>query len=143
MQHTRNPTSYEIYRLNFIDQEFCENCASSSFIKAISKSSICKSNNLISNVGLQIRVDSLYYYFSDSGKRIIEKTTIDNKLLVSFSFSNGDHNIYSYITDGEWLLNDSIVVKPKRDVLEIIRKFEEIEDLTDYRYVSKGPVPAD
>jgi hypothetical protein len=140
-QTTSKPVSCKIYRLGFIDERYCKNCVSAMFFKAISTGTLSKSNNLAVDFSVGSRVEGLYKCFRDATTKTIGKTVIDNRFMVVFQFADSSRHSYSWMSEGNWLLDDSISVIPKRDVLQVIREQEQTGDLTDYRYVSRGPQP--
>ncbi len=140
-QPSSHVISYEIYRFNFIDKMYCQNCTDASFFKSISMKTIINLDNLIATSDVEKKVDILFKCIQDLETRNIGKTEIDNNFVIIFNFSNGKKSTYSYINRGEWLFNDSVIVKPIQNVFEFIRDFEKLGDMTDYRYVSKGPIP--
>jgi hypothetical protein len=131
--------SYKIYRLGFIDEDYCKNCVSATFFKAISTATLSKPNNLTVNCKVGSQAERLYKRFRNATTKTIGKTTIDNRFMVVFQFADSSRHRYSWMSDGRWLLDDSIRVTPKDDVVQIIREQEQTGDLTDYRYVSRGP----
>jgi hypothetical protein len=133
------PASFKIYRLAFIDKHYCKNCVSATFFKAISIGTLSKSDNLAVDCSVGTRAERLYKYFQDARTKNIGRTTIDNRFIVVFQFADSSRHSYSWMFDGEWLLDDSISVIPEQDVLGVIREQERTGDLTDYRYVSRGP----
>jgi len=68
------------------------------------------------------------------------KNIVNHNFIIVFKNVTGKKTIYSKLSNGEWLVNDSIIIKPKKDILEIIRMYVNQKDLTDYERVTRGPV---
>ncbi len=130
-----------MYRCNFIDKNYCKQCVGASFIVGTSVNGIMQSENLVAKSTINKEVKSLYKCFGQSKGRSIAKTLIDNKFLILFDFPDGKKMIYSHYHKEKWLLNDSIIIVPNENVFKVIRKLEALDDLTDYRHVSRSPIP--
>ena len=68
------------------------------------------------------------------------KNNVNHNFIIVFKYVTGKKTIYSKLSNGEWLVNDSVIIKPKKDILEIIRMYVNQKDLTDYERVTRGPI---
>jgi len=134
------PKSLEVYRYNFIDKKYCENCIESDFFVAIPAELLEKPDNLILQTTDEKEIKSLLSTLKMIESSHKARNPIDNKFILVFKYASGEKLIYSQMSNGEWLINDSTIVKPKKDILEMIRKYGDLKDMTDYEKVSKGPV---
>lgn len=134
-----SPLSYSIFRFNFIDDIYCPNCAPALFESPIPLNSVTDSVNIIGMSKNTEQVVSVYSLLDSAKKRVISKHNVNNRFVLSFSFENQKIQNYSYRGRGEWLLNDTLLMKPQEDIIEILRRNQNLGDLTDYRYAAEPP----
>jgi hypothetical protein len=132
--------SVEIYRYNYRDEKYCENCIESNFLTAIPAYLVQKPDNLIlasKNKHEMKTLNSSLHTIEYSKKT---KNNFNHNFIIAFKYVTGKKTIYSKLSNGEWLVNDSVIIKPKKDILEIIRMYVNQKDLTDYERVTRGPI---
>ncbi|MFN6074321.1 MAG: hypothetical protein ACK46Y_02065 [Fluviicola sp.] len=132
------PISYEVFRLNFIDTTRCTNCISASFLTRIDTKSIIHSENLIFKCNNRKKINDLLSSFESYKSKKNKFLLQDNTFLIRFNMKKDKDLIYSYIGKNKWLLNDSIIVEPNKNIFQLIKSSSEIEDFTDYKNVGKA-----
>lgn len=125
------PVSYEVYRLNFIDEESCKDCISSSFLTRIDLGTIMKEKYLVYTCTNQKEVSALNDCFTSGERKDCKQIDIDNTFVVSFHFRNKKKLIYSFMGRDKWATSNSMV-EPQKDVFQLIKSHSKIKDLTDY-----------
>ena len=134
------PNSLKVYRFNFRDEKYCKACIESEFIIAIPIGSIRKQENLILELNNEKKIQYLYSTLKTIEYSKKSNYDVDHNFIIVFKNVTGNEMIYSKLSHGEWLVNDSVIIKPKKDILEIIRMLVTLKDMTDYERVSKGPI---
>lgn len=137
IKYSEKSISCRIYSLNYVDELHCKNCISSSFLTRISLNTIMKKEHLIGNSLSKSKNLNLIDCFEKSEVLQIIPLDIFNNSLVIEIKTKYDLNTFSYIGKGKWIKNDFLIIKPKYDVLNLVRDIGNLNDLTDYKYVSK------
>ena len=132
--------SVEVYRYNYRDEKYCGDCIESNFMTDIPADLLQKPNNLIlaSKKSQEMRTLNSSLNAIEFSKKT--KNNVNHNFIIVFKCVTGKKTIYSKLSNGEWLVNDSVIIKPKKDILEVIRMYVKQKDLTDYERVTRGPI---
>jgi hypothetical protein len=134
------PIYYKVYRLNYIDEDSCKNCISSSFFNRIGLKTIINDKFLIFESSNEDEVDFLKNSFEKSKLKDLKRVDYDNTFVVCFYYENKKQQIFTYLYNGKWAI-DTRVIEPKKNIFKIIKFHSGLNDLTDYENVSKGATP--